>query len=163
MLQTFCDWLSQTPFSLTIQTIVWIIPMVQSIHILAIAAVISSIAVLDLRLLGLMGRTQTVPDLARRFMPWIWIALIVLTVSGSLLIIGEPARSLINPMFRLKMVLLVAAIGVTLLFQETIRRNIDFWELSPARRNLARIVATVSLLVWTAIIIAGRWIAYAEF
>jgi hypothetical protein len=158
----FSDWLSQTPVSTTIQTVGWVIPMVQSIHILAIAIVMSSVVVVDLRLMGLMGHTQSISGLARRFLPWVWWSLLVLLVTGAILIIAEPRRDLLNPVFQAKMALLVVAMAVTALFQRTVARNMEIWDLSPEKRSGAWVTAVVSLLVWTAIIGCGRWIAYVE-
>jgi hypothetical protein len=158
----FCDWLSQTPVSMTFQTVQWVIPMVQSVHILAIAIVMSSVVMVDLRLMGLLGHTQSISGLARRFLPWVWWSLLVLLVSGAMLIVAEPARDLLNPVFQAKMALLVVAMAVTVVFHTTVARNMEIWDLSPGKRAGAWVTAVVSLLVWTAIIGCGRWIAYVE-
>ncbi len=158
----FCDWLALTPLSSLFQTVQWIIPMTQSVHIVAIAIVMSSIIMVDLRLMGLMGHSQSISGLTRRFIPWVWWALVVLLLSGLVLITAEPRRDLLNPVFQAKMALLVVAIAVTVIFQETVRRNMEFWDLSPSRRTGAWVTAVVSLLVWTAIVGCGRWIAYVE-
>ncbi len=158
----FSDWLSTTPVSLTLQSVAWIIPMVQSVHIIAIAIVMSSVVMVDLRLMGLMGHTQSISGLARRFIPWVWWSLLVLLLTGAVLITAEPRRDLLNAVFQAKMILIVVAIIVTVIFQETVRRNMEFWDLSPGRRAGAWVTAVVSLLVWTAIVGCGRWIAYVE-
>ena len=156
----FCDWLSLTPVSTTIQNVEWIIPAVQSVHILSIAVVMSSVVMVDLRLMGVVGRGQTISAMASRFIPWVWWALAVLFVTGVVLITAEPRRDLLNPVFQTKMALLVVAILVTVAYQAAVRRNMDFWDLSPERRAGAVATAVVSLVVWTAIVGCGRWIAY---
>src|SRR6202162_3170632 len=113
MLDDFIHWLGATPASLAIQKIFWVIPTVQTIHILAISVVVASMAMFDLRLLGLAGKRNSIASLSRRFMPWLWGALIVLAVSGSILIIGEPKRALGNVFFAMKMCMLAMAIVVT--------------------------------------------------
>jgi hypothetical protein len=128
-LDRFCAWLEQTPLSQAIQGAGWVVPAVQTIHILAIAAVISSALMLALRL-------------DARFRQVIWWALPVLAATGLVMIVGEPVRSLENPVFQLKMALLVSAIVVTLL---------------PYKN---RITAITSLSLWVGIVFAGRWIAY---
>jgi len=160
MLQIFSKWLGATAASAVIQNVSWIIPLVQTIHILSISIVLSSVAMLDLRLLGLAGKRVTISGMAERFLPWIWGALVVLALTGMILITGEPDRSLLNPAFQIKMALVVAAIVVTLIFQHTVRRNAAFWDLSPARRRSARLTALISLAIWLAIAICGRLIAY---
>jgi uncharacterized membrane protein SirB2 len=158
----FSDWLSLTPVSMLFQTVEWVIPMVQSVHILAIAIVMSSVIMVDLRLMGLMGHSQSISGLTRRFIPWVWWSLVVLLLTGLVLITAEPRRDLLNPVFQVKMVLVVAAIVVTAIFQETVRRNMEFWDLNPSRRMGAWATAVISLLLWSAIVGCGRWIAYVE-
>ncbi|MEO6340912.1 MAG: DUF6644 family protein [Caulobacteraceae bacterium] len=148
--------------STLIQNIAWIIPTVQTVHILCVSIVMSSMAMIDLRMMGLGARSQSVPDMVTRFMPWVWTSLVILLLSGSILIIGEPARSLMNPAFILKMSMLICVIVVTLTLQGAIRKDVAFWEMSAPRRTAARLMALVSLLLLVAIVFAGRWIAYME-
>jgi len=158
--QAFTDWLAATPLSLLIQKILWIIPTVQTIHILSIAIVLSSVVMINLRILGFISRTQALIAVERRFQPWVWWTLIVLLLSGSVLIIGEPARALSNPAFILKMSMLATALILMVCFQRGLRRDDRFWEKTPGRRVGARVLAGVSLLLWIGIVFAGRWIAY---
>jgi len=161
-LDSFCTWLAATPVSQAIQTIDWIIPAVQTIHILAVAAVVTAALMVNLRLLGTRWSDQSVATVARRFLPLIWWALPVLLATGTVLIVAEPARALENPVFLLKMGLLLTAAGVTLACQLPIRTNSTFWELSPGRRRAGQLIALASIPLWIAIVCAGRWIAYVQ-
>ncbi len=136
--------------------------MVQTVHILAIAAVMASVLMIDLRLLGVLGREQPVARVSERFRPVIWWTLPILLATGILMIIGEPVRSLENPIFQLKMALLVAAIIATLSYQVPLGRDPAFWDMTSSRRGVARIIAVLSLLLWMGIVFAGRWIAYFD-
>jgi uncharacterized membrane protein SirB2 len=160
MLHTFAVWLAATPVSVFIQNVLWIIPAVQIVHILAIAVVLSSVAMIDLRIFGLAGRQATMTQTVNRYLPWIWWALPVLAITGIILITGEPVRSITNPAFQLKMFLLLIAIIVTALFQFTVRRRVGLWDLTPRSAPLARAMALATLILWFAIAVAGRWIAY---
>lgn len=153
----FCDWLSNTSISMAIQNHNWVIPSVQSVHILAIATVMASIVMVDVRLLGVNGRGQTVPQVAHRFLPWVWCAVCVLAASGIILIIGEPARELESQVFWIKMTLLACVLTITGMVQLGAFRGESFWE---QRRLLASITAVASLTMWVGIVAAGRWIAY---
>jgi hypothetical protein len=95
-------------------------------------------------------------------LPFIWWPLPVLLATGALLIIAEPARALENPVFIVKMGLLLAAAGITLACQIPLQRDEAFWEVSVARKRAAQLIACASIPLWVAIICAGRWIAYVQ-
>lgn len=158
---SFIEWVVTTPFSLFIQSELWVIPTVQTVHILCVAIVFTAAAMLDLRLLGLIARGQSLVSMSQRFLPAAWVALVILAVTGALLIIAEPARSLLALPFQLKMLMLVAVIILTVVFQKAVATNASRWDAEPAS-TAARFTAAVSLGLWLAIIVAGRWIAYAE-
>jgi hypothetical protein len=162
VLKDLSSWLAATPLSHTIQTAGWIIPTLQTIHILAVAVLFSSAILMDLRLWRLLQRDVPLAEVARRFLPAIWPVLLILLLTGGLLIIGEPRRSLLNTTFYLKMTLLVVAIVLTAGLQWSLASTPEFWEKDWMRRLAARLTATVSIAVWCGIIFAGRWIAYTQ-
>jgi hypothetical protein len=112
------------------------------------------------RLLGFFAPAQSLVSLTRRFLPWTWYALVVLLGTGTLLIVGEPARALTNPEFALKMVMLVGIAAATLAVQRPLLRDATHWEKTALRRSLLKSFAVASLLLWSMIVCAGRWIAY---
>jgi hypothetical protein len=159
-LNEICIWIDQTALSQAIQVTKWVVPLVQTVHILAIAVVASSVFMIDLRLIGVFWADRPMQEVSSRFLPLVWWPLLILLATGVIMIIGEPARELKNPAFQLKMTLLVAALLVTGLFQLLQRRNSGFGDLRSGSRAAAITVATVSMLLWSAIVFAGRWIAY---
>ncbi|MEP7242465.1 MAG: DUF6644 family protein [Gammaproteobacteria bacterium] len=159
-LHEFGEWLATTSLSETIQNVSWIIPTVQTVHIVCVAIVISAVFLVDLRILGIFARSQPVAALSERFLTWIWYALIVLLITGSLLIIGEPTRSLLNPAFFAKMLMLLTVCGLTLIIQRPLRADAGYWDASGGRRATVKAIAVVSLALWSCIVFAGRWIAY---
>lgn len=161
-LSEFSKWLAATPLSHIIQTTKWVIPALQTIHILSVAVVFSSAVLVDLRLWRLLNRDMPLPEVARRFLPTIWPVLLVLLITGSLLIIGEPKRSLLNSAFYLKMALLAAAIVLTAWLQWSLSSSPNFWDKDLGRRMAGQLAATLSILVWCGILFAGRWIAYTQ-
>ena len=161
-LDRFCEWLKVTPFSVALQSTSWAVPLVQTVHILAIGALIGSGLMLALRTLGWIATDQTLASATLRFMRVIWGSLPVLFVSGILMISAEPARSLENPAFWLKILLLFFSCAVSVGYQKPLHKNPDFWESSRARRRFGQLVAFVSLALWVAVIFSGRWIAYVE-
>jgi hypothetical protein len=161
-LDRFCEWLKVTPFSIALQSTSWAVPLVQTVHILAIGAVIGSGLMLALRSLGWLATDQTLARANLGFLRVIWWTLPILLLTGLLMISAEPARSLENPAFLLKMVLLLLSVGVNLGYQAPLRRNPSFWELSKARRGFGQLIAFLSLALWVGVILSGRWIAYVE-
>lgn len=161
-LHAFGEWLASTPLSATIQNVTWIIPTVQTVHIVCVAIVISAVFLVDLRILGIFARTQPVAGLAHRFLTWIWYALVALLITGALLIIGEPTRSLLNPAFGLKMLMLLIVSGLTRVIQRPLTTDAGYWDETGGRRVTVKAIAIVSLALWSCIVFAGRWIAYVS-
>jgi hypothetical protein len=159
VIREFCTWLAATSLSEHIQDAFWVIPTVQTVHIVSIAIVMTSMAMLDLRLIGIAGRRQSLQEMGARFLPWVWVTLVILACSGTILIIGEPGRELQSAMFWIKMSLLVCALVLTFIFQTLLRHRNGFWE---THRAAAVLLGSLSLLTWVGIVGAGRWIAYVE-
>ena len=159
-LVTFCAWLELTPFSRLLQETEWVIPAVQTIHILSVAAVMGAMLMLNLRLLGLRGNSQPVAACAARYLPVLRSGLPVLLATGAVMISAEPARALQNPAFQLKMLLLVVVLGLCAAVARPLRRDEHYWTRSAGRRGLVAGLAVLCLLLWTGIVFAGRWIAY---
>jgi len=126
-LTALTEWLSQTTISLAIQTHDWVIPTVQSVHIVAIGVVLTSVFMIDLRILGLAGRDQSLTETTGRFGPWLSGALCVLLATGVLMVIGEPARELLAFSFWLKMFLVAVGTVTAAVFQISLRRNEIEW------------------------------------
>ena len=157
----FAEWLQSTRLSITVQSVEWVIPLLQSIHIVMIGVVFVAVLVIVLRVLGRMRMDETFAEVWGRFAPWMWTGLAVMAVTGIILIIGEPVREVTALSFWLKMALIVVAISGTVAFGRSLRpaaqvpvhAGADF---STAAKSIA--VATVFL--WLAIIFLGRAIAY---
>src|SRR5215212_9201645 len=101
MLTWFSDWLSSSylndVFSDTTHTATWlIIPVSQSMHILAVAVVMMSVALINFRLLGVAGTRQSAARLIAQTTPWIWPALVLLLLTGAIQTIAEPRRELLS-------------------------------------------------------------------
>jgi hypothetical protein len=155
----FTAWIAGTWLSAQIQNVAWIIPAVQIIHILSVSVVMSSVLVLDLRLVGLLARSERMDIFTQRYLPWVWRALAILFLSGATLIIGEPDRDLNNPVFWAKMSLLAVATLITLFVERPVLRDAHFWETGN-RRFAVRVLAAIALICWISIVFCGRWIAY---
>ena len=160
MIQEFCDWLSTTGVSVAFQSANWFVPTVQTVHIISIAILLTSVYVVSFRLIGVTRGRQPLAVLIAKSTPWVWTTLCVLLGTGILLTITEPARELLNWVFRLKMLMVAALAGILLVVQIRMRRSPDYWTESPARRLVARAIGIAAVLIGAGIVTAGRWIAY---
>ena len=160
MISGFCDWLAATPVSQAFQDAKWFVPLVQTVHIMNIAVVVTSVGMIDFKLLGIAGRAQSLAAMVASFMPWIWTALSILLVTGTLLAVTEPSRELMNAAFRIKMILVLCMASILRVVQRRLRRDSAYWEISPGRRRTARAIGAGSLLLILCVVVCGRWIAY---
>jgi multisubunit Na+/H+ antiporter MnhG subunit len=135
------------------------VPLVQTVHIISIAILLTSAYVVCFRLIGLTRGAQPLRSLAARLAPWIWGSLCVLLATGILLIITEPARELLNWVFRTKMLLVLLLAAILAAAQLRLRRSSD-WNDSPARRRAGQALGWLCVAIGACIVIAGRWIAY---
>jgi hypothetical protein len=149
--------------SLALREIDWLIPALQTVHILAIAMVLSSIFMLDLRVLRAKGaQAHSIAGTVRRFEAWIWSGLLILAATGATLIVAEPQRTLPNALFQTKMVLLVLAAGTTYAFRRSLRRSNEFGGYSGKATDTAKALAIGASVLWCAVAAAGRFIAYTQ-
>jgi hypothetical protein len=157
--QAFGDWLYATPFSTALRKVDWVIPALQCIHILAIAVLIGSALVSDLRLAGVLARDETPAIVVRRYLPWMWAALAVLLLTGLLMVAAEPDRTIANTVFWSKMALVLGAFVLTLFFKKPLL-DPDFRAEHIGWSKFIKPTAWISLAAWIAVIFCGRWIAY---
>ncbi len=157
-----CEWIYATRFSTSIRQSPYSFPAIETIHTLGITAVVGTIAVLDLRLLGLIMKREPVSRIARQVLPWTWAGFAVMFVTGLLLSIAEAATNYFNWAFRIKMVLLLL-VGINpLIFHLTIFRKVNTWDVANVTPLRARLAAISSLVLWASIIVFGRLIAYVN-
>jgi putative copper export protein len=152
--------LGQSPISLAMATSPWVVPTFQSIHIMALAILFTSVLITGLRVLGVVWGKQSVRQTAERFAPWAWVALACLATSGIILILAEPIRELMAISFWLKMILLVIAIVISIRFLRAVRRDEQFTDPDAKPDAAHRRNAIITLALWVAIIFMGRFIAY---
>jgi hypothetical protein len=157
----FAEWLQSTSFSVAIQAAGWVIPLLQSIHIVMIGVVFISILMTALRILGRVHMDEALGDVWGRYSRWMWAGLGVMLLTGGLLVIGEPVRELRSLSFWLKMLLLAVGVAGAYAFGRSLAPaalagSDQGREFSTGTKASA--IATIAL--WLAIIFLGRAIAY---
>lgn len=157
MLTQLCNWISTTQACQVISGNLWMIPLIQSIHIIAVTVVMAPMLMFDLRLMGVAGRKQPIWAVANRFVPPIWYALLVLLGTGILLVIGEPDRELLSPTFQVKMILVATVSLITYFLYRKVQGDKTYWD---SHRATAIVLGVLCLCMWISILTAGRLIAY---
>ncbi len=159
-INALADQLKATPISQAISGSDTLFPLLECVHVVAVATVVGAIAIVDLRLLGLRARERDVHDLVRQLVPISLGAFIVAFVAGVLMFISKPDVYLANIFFLVKMVLLVFA-GLNMLsFHLVFGRGLAGIGAQARLPLPARISGALSLSVWIAIIACGRWIGF---
>ncbi len=161
LIKEFGNWLATTPLSAWEGGQNWLIPNSQAIHIVCVGMLFAAVGRLDLRLLGVFGLNQPVSQMVKRYVPWMWGMLLVLLTTGIVQTVAEPARELMNPSFRYKMLLLVIVLGTTLWLIQQLKTRAAEWDKLPVS-GTSKLVGGVSIACWVVMIFLGRWIAYTQ-
>lgn len=155
-----CTWLENSSLGVTITESEWLFPTIETLHVLALTLVIGSIAMLDLRLLGVGNRDRGVAQLAEDTLPWTWSAFVVAAISGVLMFVSAATTYYNNVPFRIKLVLLALAGANMAVFHFTAYRAVHDWNHALPTPQPARVAASLSLLFWVGVVVAGRWIGF---
>lgn len=159
MMTEFARWLMETGLSRWIRFTPGVIQGLQTVHILALAAVISASFLLNIRLLGIARSDDEGPHLARRYLPTVWIGVAVLALTGVMLVIGEPGL-MFNATLQVKLALIVVALLLTWALGRGLKPALRLAETPPGRRRALAAGGAASILLWVLIALAGRFIAY---
>lgn len=156
----FCKWLQQTSWAAAIRDSLWMFPVIETVHIFGIVALVGATSILDLRLMGFTFREEPVSKLAKRFLPWTWFGFLVQLLTGILMFASEAVKMYGNWAFVIKMILIVVAGLNAFVFHSLAYQSVDKWDKDPIAPVSARIAGAVSILLWFGIVALGRWIAY---
>lgn len=135
-------------------------PLIESFHVLGLTMVFGTIAIIDLRLLGIASTKRSFRKIASDVLKWTWAAFALTVVTGSLMFSTNAAVYYHNFFFRSKMVLLLLA-GINMLaFELTAARTLHRWDNEAKAPLAGRTAAALSLVLWIAIIFLGRWTGF---
>ena len=138
----------------------WWFPLLESIHVIAATFLVGSILMVDLRLLGLAGRSHPVSRITLEVVPWTRAAFVLALVTGLGMFITQPARYADNRAFQVKLILLIlAGLNMSMFHLRTLR-SVEAWDTAPAVPAAAWLAGACSVLLWIGILLAGRWIGH---
>lgn len=151
------EWCENVGVGQAIRVSDWLFPVIEGFHLLGLCVIGGAILLVDMRLLGLGLRRQPISELARDTRPFLLGSLAVMLVTGLLLFSSEAVKCYYSFAFWFKMTSLALAI----IFTFTVRQRVtltDGARISPIK---ARIVALVSLALWSGVGWGGRWIGFS--
>lgn len=148
-----------TALGVAMRKSIWLYPAVETVHIIGLAILVGSIAVLDLRLMGL-SRSLPVRKLASHTLPWSVGSFFLIVPSGLMMFAAHASDFISSPVFLLKMGLIMAGVLNAALFHATVFRSAAAWDVDAMPPMAARASAALSLMLWLTVIACGRLLAY---
>jgi hypothetical protein len=162
-LTEFCGWLEGTALATWIAESWWAFPTIESLHVVAITLVVGSIAVADLRLLGLAWKSRPVTDVLHDVLPMTWVAYAVALLCGALLFISQATKYIDNSAFQIKMLLMLLAGANMLAFELITFRSVSKWDREVPVPLAGQLAGAVSLACWLGILVLGRQIGWTMY
>jgi len=160
MLLNICQWIYQTPLSISVRESIWVYPILNVLHCAGILLVAGTIVVVDLRLLGVGLRYLPVSSVVGQVVPWALWGFGFMLVTGSLMAWSEPLRLYKSLFFPWKLLFLAVAGLNALFFHLGIYRKVKAWDFATVTPARARLAGVVSIVCWICVIAAGRAIGY---
>jgi predicted membrane protein len=159
-LARFLVWLHDSAFASAVRDSDFLFPSIECVHVLAITLVVGSIAIVDLRLVGLASTQRSVAAVTADVLPFTWTAFGFAVLTGAALFASHAVGYAANFEFRMKILLLIVA-GINMLtFHGIVRRNRPLWLQAHMTPWPGRVAGLVSLLLWIGIVAFGRWIGF---
>ncbi len=162
MLDTFVTWLAGTPGSIALHESLYAYSVIETLHVMTLALFVGTIALVDLRVLGVALRQVPLSKMLSKILPWTVAGFLILVVTGLALFYAIPERTFHSIWFRSKVLLLILAGVNVLMFHNQVMREPELWDSGPTPSK-ARRSAIFSLCLWAGVIIFGRFIAYNWF
>jgi uncharacterized membrane protein len=159
-IDAFLKVIEASRFATTIRDSIWMFPIIESVHVISFTLVVGTIAVIDLRLLGLASTQRSFQRMASDILKWTWAAFALTVATGLTMFSTNATIYYHNPFFRTKMLLLVLAGLNMLLFEMTARRTVNRWDKARSAPPAGKAVAILSLTLWIGVIFMGRIIGF---
>ena len=135
---------------------IWMFPVIECVHLLALAMLGGAVMIVDFRLLGFGLSGKPLREVAESMQPWLKRSLITILVTGVLLFMSEAVKCYYSPPFWYKMGFLATAIICTFSIKKRVLAT-DEAALGPIK---GRVIALLSLGLWFGVGFSGRWIAF---
>ena len=159
-LAAWCQWLEQTPFATAISESIWLFPLIEGSHILALPLSVGMIMIFDLHLLGLALGGAHAARIMKDMIRWSKLGFAIMFITGGILFMTQAGKAYGNAFFRAKVIFLVLLGINAAVYQVVFYPKMPQWRLDDRPPLSARVCAALSLIVWIGVIICGRTMAY---
>jgi hypothetical protein len=156
----FMHWVETTPIAIFVSQSTYGFSALDMFHIAAICVVFGTIAILDLRLVGIAFTDFSVTDLSRQLLPWTWTAFAIALVTGALMFTGQAAKYAANFAFLTKIALMAIAGLNVLVFHFITYRGVAKWDSGVPVPLAAKFAGALSIAIWVAVAAYGRFTAF---
>jgi hypothetical protein len=136
----------------------WMYASISVIHYLTMFWFIGSLAVVDLRVMGLAAKKRNLSDLAGQIYPWAWTGMVLAIISGFLMFATDEGDWAPDPVFHFKLLMMAISIALAIYVQVMAPK----WAALPEIPTWAKILALVALLVWIGTILSASEIPAME-
>jgi hypothetical protein len=150
------EWCEATALGHVIRDSSWLFPVIEAVHLLGLCVLGGSLLVVDLRMLGLGLRRQTIAGLASDIRPWLLSSIAVMVATGTALFLSESVKCYYSQAFWLK----ITTIPIAVLFTLTVRQRVAMAGTLETTA-VTRLVALLSVALWFTVAAAGRWIGFS--
>jgi len=157
MLLPYFQWLESLWIGRAVVGSLWLFPVIESVHLLALSVLGGSVLLVDLRMLGFGLKHYSVSELARDARPYQIGAIVMLIATGVPLFLAEAIKCYYSPAFWVKM----TTLAIALLYTFTIRARVTRWEPVRNTARLQMLVGALSITLWITVAAAGRWIGFS--
>jgi hypothetical protein len=137
-------------------------PVVEAIHVMAVALLFGTILIVDLRLLGWPDTRRSFTTVSRELLGMTWVAFGIAVIAGLLMFAPNASTYFDNTPFRLKMLALLGAGVNMVVFQLITVRTVADWDRNAPAPLAGRVAGAASILIWTSMIFLGRWIGFTK-
>jgi len=134
-------------------------PSLEAVHVMALSLVLGSITVVDLRMLGIASKSRSAERVSMELLTWTWGGFAVAVLSGFVMFTTNARVYAHNTAFLIKMAMLVLAGLNMVVFHLTAARSMRRWD-HEAAPTIGKVAATLSLVLWIGIVVAGRVIGF---
>ena len=150
------DWIEYTWLGVVVRESVWLFPVIEAVHLLGLCLLGGAVLVVDLRMLGLGLKRQTIAELAAQLKPWLIGAVLLLLITGVLLFVSEAVKCYYSQSFLVKMITLPIALAFTFTVHGKLAAA-GGYDASIRTRS----AALASMVLWLTVAAAGRWIGFS--